>query len=74
MEAINELWTNYQRNCTKKQKLLDIYLAYVMFTGISLAVYSLLTGSFPFNSFLASFGSAVGCFVLGGKCDMTSGY
>ena len=37
-----------------------------MVTGIAQFVYCLLVGTFPYNSFLAGFGSTVGQFVLAG--------
>ncbi|KAJ3107850.1 Dolichyl-diphosphooligosaccharide-protein glycosyltransferase subunit dad1 [Phlyctochytrium planicorne] len=45
-------------------KLIDIYLAFVMSTGIILFVYVFLAGTFPYNSFLSGFIASVGTFIL----------
>jgi multisubunit Na+/H+ antiporter MnhE subunit len=41
-------------------------MAFVMATGIIQALYMLVAGSFPYNSFLSGFISSVGTFVLAG--------
>eukprot|EP01147_Barroeca_monosierra_P005425 gene5425-8890_t len=54
--VIGNLWASYLRSTPKTLKIIDSYLLYI-----------LLTGTFPFNSFLSGFISSVGCFVLGGS-------
>ncbi|NWW88046.1 DAD1 glycosyltransferase, partial [Rhynochetos jubatus] len=48
-------------------KVLDAYLVYVLLTGALQFGYCLGVGTFPFNSFLSGFISAVGSFILGVK-------
>jgi hypothetical protein len=45
-------------------QLIDVYLLFVLITGAVQFLYCLLVGTFPFNSFLSGFISAVGCFIL----------
>lgn len=54
----------YMTQTPKKLKLVDIYLAYILLTGIIQFVYCCLVGTYPFNSFLSGFISTVSCFVL----------
>ncbi|OAJ35857.1 hypothetical protein BDEG_20090 [Batrachochytrium dendrobatidis JEL423] len=44
--------------------LIDVYLAFVMLTGIIQFLYVVLAGTYPYNSFLAGFICSVGSFVL----------
>ncbi|KFV97705.1 Dolichyl-diphosphooligosaccharide--protein glycosyltransferase subunit DAD1, partial [Eurypyga helias] len=46
-------------------KVLDAYLVYVLLSGALQFGYCLGVGTFPFNSFLSGFLSAVGSFILG---------
>lgn len=64
--SIGSLWTGYKTHTPKRLKLIDVYLTYILITGIVLFVYCALVGTFPFNSFLAGFISTVGSFVLAG--------
>ncbi|DBA03565.1 TPA: hypothetical protein N0F65_011466, partial [Lagenidium giganteum] len=59
-----DLWTQYEKSTSKKIKLIDGFLAYVLATGILQFIYCMLVGTFPFNSFLAGFVCTVGVFVL----------
>ncbi|XP_064553495.1 dolichyl-diphosphooligosaccharide--protein glycosyltransferase subunit DAD1 [Drosophila montana] len=62
--VISKFYTDYVQNTPKKLKLVDIYLGYILLTGIIQFVYCCLVGTFPFNSFLSGFISTVSCFVL----------
>jgi len=62
--TISSLLNKYRTDTPQKLKIIDIYLTYILFTGIIQFVYCVLVGTFPFNSFLAGFLSAVGSFVL----------
>ena len=66
-EVLMDFYSKYKSKTPQKLKLVDAYLAYVMFTGIILFVYCCIVGTFPFNSFLAGFISCVGSFVLAGN-------
>eukprot|EP00004_Rigifila_ramosa_P016755 TRINITY_DN4007_c0_g1_i1.p1 TRINITY_DN4007_c0_g1~~TRINITY_DN4007_c0_g1_i1.p1 ORF type:complete len:119 (-),score=28.27 TRINITY_DN4007_c0_g1_i1:48-371(-) len=45
-------------------RIIDIFLLYIVLTGVIQFVYCALIGTFPFNSFLAGFISTVGLFIL----------
>ena len=65
--VLRRLWEEYHARTSRKLKLVDAYLAYIMATGVVQFVYCLLVGTFPFNSFLSGFISCVGSFVLAGE-------
>ena len=60
-----QLWNSY-KSTPVKLKIIDLYLVYVLLTGIAQFSYRMLVGTFPYNSFLSGFISTVGCFVLTG--------
>jgi oligosaccharyltransferase complex subunit epsilon len=62
---VGKFLSDYQKSTPTKLRLIDIYLAYVLFTGIIQFVYCCIVGTFPFNAFLAGFISCVASFVLG---------
>jgi oligosaccharyltransferase complex subunit epsilon len=55
---------DYLQSTSKKLKIIDAYLLFVLLTGVIQFVYCCLVGTFPFNSFLSGFISCVGSFVL----------
>ena len=63
---IRRFYEDYLQNTSKKLKLIDAYLLYILLTGIMQFGYCCLVGTFPFNSFLSGFISTVGSFVLAG--------
>lgn len=65
--VLNKFYDEYVNNTSKKLKLVDAYLFYIVLTGVIQFAYCCLVGTFPFNSFLSGFISTVSCFVLGGK-------
>lgn len=62
--VLHDVWKAYNIAIPPQLKMIDAFLAYVLFCGVAQFVYSLVVGSFPFNSFLAGFLSCVGVFVL----------
>lgn len=68
-QILVKFYDEYNLKTPQKLKIVDAYLAYIMFTGIVQFAYCCLVGTFPFNSFLAGFISSVGSFVLGGKLN-----
>ncbi|KXN68347.1 dolichyl-diphosphooligosaccharide--protein glycosyltransferase epsilon subunit [Conidiobolus coronatus NRRL 28638] len=58
------LFQSYLKNTKQSLRLIDVYLTYIMLSGIIQFVYMLLAGTFPYNAFLAGFISTVGSFVL----------
>lgn len=64
--VLAKFYDEYVNHTSKKLKMIDAYLFYILLTGIIQFVYCVLVGTFPFNSFLSGFISTVSCFVLGG--------
>ncbi|KAI7906105.1 DAD/Ost2 [Cokeromyces recurvatus] len=62
--AIKKLITGYKNTTPPSLKLIDIYLVYIMLTGILQFIYMAIVGTFPYNAFLGGFISTVGSFVL----------
>lgn len=60
--------SEYGGGTAGRLKALDAFLLYVLLTGALQFGYCLGVGTFPFNSFLSGFISAVGSFILGGQC------
>eukprot|EP00127_Corallochytrium_limacisporum_P000635 Clim_evm34s22 gene=Clim_evmTU34s22 len=54
----------YYKETPAKLQILDVYLAFLLATGILQFVYVFISGGFPFNAFLAGFISCVASFVL----------
>ncbi|XP_050297097.1 dolichyl-diphosphooligosaccharide--protein glycosyltransferase subunit DAD1 [Anthonomus grandis grandis] len=63
--VLTKFYNDYSAKTSKKLKVIDAYLFYILLTGIIQFVYCILVGTFPFNSFLSGFISTVSCFVLG---------
>lgn len=61
------LFQSYLKNTKQSLRLIDVYLAFIMLSGIIQFVYMILAGTFPYNAFLAGFISTVGSFVLAGN-------
>ncbi|KAL1917032.1 uncharacterized protein VTP21DRAFT_5230 [Calcarisporiella thermophila] len=62
--SVSKLFSSYSRETPTSLKLIDVYLVFILLTGIFQFVYMLAVGTFPYNSFLAGFISTVGSFVL----------
>ena len=60
------LMAEYKKNATTQTKISDLFLAFILVTGILQVLYCVIVGSFPFNSFLSGFLSCVGMFALTG--------
>eukprot|EP01092_Planopodium_desertum_P014197 TRINITY_DN7076_c0_g3_i1.p1 TRINITY_DN7076_c0_g3~~TRINITY_DN7076_c0_g3_i1.p1 ORF type:complete len:107 (-),score=14.82 TRINITY_DN7076_c0_g3_i1:117-437(-) len=63
MDIFNSFWQKYQQT-PHLLKLIDVYLGYILITGVLQFVYCVLVGTFPFNAFLSGFISTVASFVL----------
>lgn len=61
---VKDFLSEYKAKTPQRLKVIDVFLAYIMLTGVAQFGYCAVVGTFPFNSFLAGFISAVGCFVL----------
>lgn len=66
-KIIGEFSRNYSATTPKLLKMIDVFLGYILLTGIIQFVYCALVGTFPFNSFLSGFISTVGSFILTGN-------
>ncbi|PVF95872.1 defender against death DAD protein [Serendipita vermifera] len=62
--AITSLWKAYLDETPARLKLIDSFLFFLMLSGAIQFVYCVLISNFPYNAFLAGFGSCVGQFVL----------
>lgn len=62
--VLQDVWNAYNVAVPAPLKKIDVFLAYVLVTGIAQFAYGLFVGTFPFNSFLGGFISCVGVFVL----------
>ncbi|OCH94322.1 defender against death DAD protein [Obba rivulosa] len=62
--ALQTLWKAYNDTTSPRLKLVDTFLVFLMLSGVVQFVYCILVTNFPFNAFLAGFGSCVGQFVL----------
>ncbi|KAL1130025.1 hypothetical protein AAG570_012968 [Ranatra chinensis] len=62
--VVSRFYGEYTNNTSRKLKIIDAYLFYVLLTGIIQFAYCCLVGTFPFNSFLSGFISCVSSFVL----------
>lgn len=67
--VVRRFLAEYGSGTSSRLKVLDAYLLYVMLTGALQFGYCLGVGTFPFNSFLSGFISAVGSFILGGQWE-----
>ncbi|KAH7888074.1 DAD/Ost2 [Phlebopus sp. FC_14] len=62
--AVSTLWKSYVQQTPDRLKLIDAFLAFIVLSGVLQFVYCILVTNFPFNAFLAGFGSSIGQFVL----------
>ncbi|KZT74523.1 defender against death DAD protein [Daedalea quercina L-15889] len=62
--SFQSLLKSYIETTSSRLKLIDVFLLFLMLSGIIQFAYCILVTNFPFNAFLAGFGSCVGQFVL----------
>ncbi|KAI0347000.1 defender against death DAD protein [Trametopsis cervina] len=62
--AFQTLLKTYNETTSSRLKLIDAFLVFLMLSGVVQFLYCVLITNFPFNAFLAGFGSCVGQFVL----------
>ena len=65
--ALRQAWNDYCKSTHTKLKIIDVYLVYIMLTGVILFVYGALSSGVLYPVFLAGFGSCVSCFVIAGN-------
>jgi oligosaccharyltransferase complex subunit epsilon len=59
-----QAWTKYRSETSPRIQLLDLYIAFNLLLAALQFAYEKLSGSFPFNSFLAGFYCCVGAAAL----------
>mmetsp|Transcript_29159 Transcript_29159/g.31790 ORF Transcript_29159/g.31790 Transcript_29159/m.31790 type:complete len:125 (-) Transcript_29159:158-532(-) len=64
-QVYRNLVVDYQKNQNKKLLMVDAFILYSISTAIIQAIYMVLVGTFPFNSFLSGFFCHIGLFALG---------
>ena len=62
--TLQNLWRNYMTETPSHLKAIDAFMIFCIYLGLLQFVYCLIVGTYPFNAFLAGFGSTVGQFVL----------
>ncbi|KAF8419720.1 DAD family protein [Tirmania nivea] len=60
----NAVWDNYVTGTPQRTKLVDVFLGFLVVTGVLQFAYCVIAGNYPFNAFLAGFAATVGQFVL----------
>jgi len=68
--AAHDLWKSYLDKTPNSLMIIDAFLIFLMYVGAVQFAYAVLTGGYPFNSFLAGFAAAVGQFVLAGTYSL----
>ncbi|KAL2212592.1 oligosaccharyl transferase subunit [Sarocladium strictum] len=63
-KVLQNIYDYYMKETPQRTKLIDVFLAFIAVVGALQFVYCILAGNYPFNAFLAGFGSTVGQFVL----------
>ncbi|KAJ1974042.1 Dolichyl-diphosphooligosaccharide-protein glycosyltransferase subunit dad1 [Dimargaris verticillata] len=63
-DLVQWLQRSYWTTTPQSLKLIDAYIAFTVVVGVLQFVYCLLVSSFPYNAFLAGFGSAVASFTF----------
>jgi oligosaccharyltransferase complex subunit epsilon len=64
LSILGTLWDSYHTKTPKKAKMCDLYAFVCLLVALVEVVYVGLAGTFPFNSFLATFFGAVGSAML----------
>lgn len=63
--TLSDLISSY-KNTKSLFKIIDVYLVFLIVSGVIQFIYCLLTKQYPYNAFLASFCASVGNFVFAG--------
>ncbi|KAF8450881.1 DAD/Ost2 [Boletus edulis BED1] len=62
--TVSTLWKSYAHKTPDRLKFVDVFLTFLVLSGVIQFAYCVLVTNFPFNAFLAGFASTVGQFVL----------
>lgn len=71
-EISKKFMANYRSSTPPALQIVDAYLCYLVVVGVLLFCYVLLVGEYPFNAFLAAFGSTCASFSIGAGLRMQS--
>jgi oligosaccharyltransferase complex subunit epsilon len=63
-QVLSKVVSEYQKNKSKKLMMVDSLIVFALVSAIIQAVYMVLVGTFPFNSFLSGFFCHIGLFAL----------
>ncbi|OMJ16361.1 Dolichyl-diphosphooligosaccharide-protein glycosyltransferase subunit 2 [Smittium culicis] len=61
---IKETIAKYKQETSQDLMVLDAFMLLCVVVGVMQFVYAVIVGNYPYNSFLAGFGSSVASFVL----------
>ncbi|ATY61613.1 DAD family [Cordyceps militaris] len=62
--VFQNIYSHYVKETAQRTKLIDVFLAFLVFVGALQFAYCVLAGNYPFNAFLSGFSATVGQFVL----------
>ncbi|KAJ2747428.1 Dolichyl-diphosphooligosaccharide-protein glycosyltransferase subunit dad1 [Coemansia sp. BCRC 34301] len=71
-DILTRLARDYADETPVRLKAIDAYMVFCVAVGVAQFAYCLLAGTFPYNAFLAGFGSAVACFVFAANLRIKS--
>eukprot|EP01042_Synura_sphagnicola_P028132 gene28132-36302_t len=63
-QVFSKVVSDYQKNKSKKLLMVDSLIVFSLLSAVIQAVYMILVGTFPFNSFLSGFFCHIGLFAL----------
>ncbi|KAJ2726716.1 oligosaccharyltransferase complex subunit epsilon [Coemansia sp. Benny D115] len=69
-DIVSSLVRDYTTRTPQRLKVIDTYMVFCVAVGILQFLYCATAGTFPYNAFLAGFGSAVACFVFAANLRM----
>ncbi|PWN29209.1 defender against cell death 1 [Jaminaea rosea] len=63
-DVVSSLYSSYRQSTPLRHKIIDAFLVFNMIAGILIFAHGILVTTFPFDSWIASFASTAGQFVL----------
>ncbi|KAG9291819.1 hypothetical protein G9A89_012104 [Geosiphon pyriformis] len=68
--VVEKLLGSYNKDTPQNLKLIDVYMTFILMSGVVQFLYVCLVGTYPYNAFLAGFIATVGQFVLAGDLSI----
>ncbi|CAO1623268.1 unnamed protein product [Jaminaea pallidilutea] len=62
--VLSSVWSSYRASTPVRHKIIDAFLVFNMVAGILIFAHGMLLTTFPFDSWISSFASTAGQFVL----------